>query len=235
MGIDSMGKASFFAGGKKAIPIMLGYAPLGLAFGVIAREKGLDVVQTALMSLLVFSGSGQFIGVGLLAAGASIPAILLTTFLVNLRYLLFSAAMAPHVRKMPSPVQSILAFGITDETFTLNMTEFDKKEADRDFMLGVNIFSHLSWIASTATGAAIGNVVGDINRFGFNFALPAMFIALLLMQIKDRDTVWVAAIAGVLSVGIRLLVPGSVNIITATVIAATLGVVLCRCRQKSTS
>lgn len=230
-----MGRASFIAGGKKAIPIMLGYAPLGLAFGVIAREKGLDVLQTALMSLLVFSGSGQFIGIGLLAAGASIPAILLTTFLVNLRYLLFSAAMAPHVKRMPSLVQSILAFGITDETFTLNMAEFNKKEANRDFMFGVNIFSHLSWIASTATGAAIGNIVGNVKQYGINFALPAMFIALLMMQIKDRNTVWVAVIAGALSIGIRLVTSSSVNIITATVIAATVGVVLCRCRQKSTS
>jgi len=229
-----LGRASFFAGGKKAIPIMLGYAPLGLAFGVIARGKGLDVPQTALMSLLVFSGSGQYIGVGLLAAGASIPAILLTTFLVNLRYLLFSAAMAPHVKKMPSLVQSILAFGITDETFTLNMAEFDKKEADRDFMLGVNIFSHLSWIASTAIGAAIGDMIPDINKYGMNFALPAMFIALLIMQIKDRNTVWVAVIAGVLAIGINLLTANGSSIIVATMIAATAGVFLCRSRQKST-
>lgn len=229
-----MGRASFIAGGKKAIPIMLGYAPLGLAFGVIAREKGLDVLQTALMSLLVFSGSGQFIGIGLLAAGASIPAILLTTFLVNLRYLLFSAAMAPHVKRMPSLVQSILAFGITDETFTLNMAEFNKKEANRDFMFGVNIFSHLSWIASTATGAAIGNIVGNVKQYGINFALPAMFIALLMMQIKDRNTVWVAVIAGVLAIGINLLTANGSSIIVATMIAATAGVFLCRSRQKST-
>lgn len=229
-----MGRASFFAGGKKAIPIMLGYAPLGLAFGVIAREKGLDVLQTALMSLLVFSGSGQYIAVGLLAAGASVPAILLTTFLVNLRYLLFSAAMAPYVKKMPSFVQSILAFGITDETFTLNMAEFDCKEADRDFILGVNIFSHLSWIVNSAIGAALGNIIGNVERFGVNFALPAMFVALLVVQIKDRNTVWVAVIAGLLSVGIRLITDSSVNIIAATVIAATVGVYLCQCRQKST-
>ncbi len=230
-----MGRVSFIAGAKQAVPIMLGYAPLGLAFGVIARGKGLDVVQTGLMSFLVFSGSGQYIGVGLLAAGASIPAILLTTFLVNLRYLLFSAAMAPYVKKMPSTMQSVLAFGITDETFTLNMAEFDKKEADRDFMLGVNVISHLSWIVSTVIGAAIGNMIPDINRFGMNFALSAMFIALLIMQIKDRNAVWVAVIAGVISVGISLVTDSGVNIIAATIVAATAGVFLCPQRQKSTS
>ncbi|MHB9095639.1 MAG: AzlC family ABC transporter permease, partial [Eubacteriales bacterium] len=148
-----MNGTGFVAGAKKSIPIMLGYTPLGLAFGVIAREKGLDVLQTALMSLTAFTGSGQFIAVGMLGAGAGIPAILLTNLLVNLRYLLFSAAMAPHVRKMPTVVQSVLAFGITDETFTLNMAEFDQGEPDSRFMLGVNLCSHLSWIVNSAIGA----------------------------------------------------------------------------------
>ncbi|ADG81785.1 AzlC family ABC transporter permease [Thermincola potens] len=229
-----MSRATFLAGGKKALPIMLGYTPLGIAFGVIAREKGLDVVQTALMSLTSFTGSGQFIAVGMLGAGASIPAILLTNFLVNLRYLLFSASMAPYVKKMPTWVQSILAFGITDETFTLNMAQFDKQEADRDFMLGVNFFSHLSWITNSAIGAALGNIIPDMDRFGVNFALPAMFIALLVMQVKNRINLWVAVISGLLSLTIALFTDSSVNIIIATVIAAAIGVVLCRDRQKST-
>lgn len=230
-----MDRVSFVNGAKRAVPIMLGYAPLGLAFGVIARSRGLDTLQTALMSLLVFSGSGQFIGVSLLGAGASVPAILLTTFLVNLRYLLFSAAMAPHVKKMPSLVQGVLAFGITDETFTLNMAEFDNREANRDFMLGINIASHLSWIANSTIGAAIGDMIPNINRYGINFALPAMFIALLIMQIKDRSTVWVAIIAGLVSVGIRMFTANGSNIIIATVVAATMGVIICRSKPKSTS
>lgn len=230
-----MNRTAFYAGAKKAIPIMIGYTPLGLAFGVIAREKGLDVWQVILMSLTSFTGSGQFIAVGMLGAGAGISAILLTNFLVNLRYLLFSAAMAPHVKKLPTLIQSILAFGITDETFTLNMTQFDKQEADRDFMLGVNIFSQLSWVVNSAIGVAVGNIIPNIDRFGISFALPAMFIALLLMQIKDRNTMLVAVIAGAISLAAAFITANSINIIIATVIAATIGVILCRCRQKSTS
>ncbi len=230
-----MSRKTFFAGAKKAIPIMLGYTPLGLAFGVVAREKGLDVLQTALMSLTSFTGSGQYIAVGMLGAGASIPAILFTIFLVNLRYLLFSASMAPHVKKLPTVVQAILAFGITDETFTLNMAEFDRQEADRDFMFGVNFFSHFSWIANSAIGAAIGKAIPNIDRFGVSFALPAMFIALLLMQIKDRNTKIVAIVAGGLSLLVSFFTQSSVNIIIATVIAATIGVGLCQYKQKSSS
>lgn len=235
MGDKNMNKSSFYSGARKAVPIMLGYAPLGVAFGVIAREKGLNVVQTALMSLTAFTGSGQFIAVGMLGAGASIYAILMTNFLVNMRYLLFSASMAPFVKKMPSSIQAVLAFGITDETFAVNMSEFDKRKPDHSFMLGVNMFSHLSWIANSAIGAAVGELIPDINRFGISFALQAMFIALLVLQVKDRRTLYVAIISGVLSVLIALTVNNSVNIIAATIIAATVGVFLCRSRQKSTS
>lgn len=229
-----MSKAAFFAGARKAVPIMLGYTPLGLAFGVIAREQGLNVLQTVLMSLTSFTGSGQFIAVGMLGAGTSLTAILLTNLLVNLRYLLFSASMAPHVKKIPSWVQAVLAFGITDETFTLNMVEFGKRGGDRDFILGVNIFSHLSWIVNSAIGAAVGNLIPDINRFGVNFALPAMFIALLAMQLKDRTTLWVSFFAGGISLGVFMLTQNGSHIIVATIIAAAIGVTLCR-RQKSTS
>ena len=229
-----MSKMSFFAGAKKSVPIMIGYMPLGLAFGVIAREKGLTVAQTALMSLTSFTGSGQFIAVGLLGAGAGIPTILLTNFLVNLRYLLFSASMAPIVRRMPSMIQAVLAFGITDETFAVNMAECDQRFADRDFMLGVNLFSHLSWTVNSALGAAAGNLFPDIDRYGVNFALPAMFIALLIWQIKDRNTFWVAVISGMISMILAAFSSNSLNIIAATVIAATIGVMLCRHRRKST-
>lgn len=230
-----MNRSSFFSGARKAVPIMLGYAPLGIAFGVIAREKGLNVVQTALMSLTAFTGSGQFIAVGMLGAGASISAVLLTNFLVNMRYLLFSASMAPFVKKMPSAIQAVLAFGITDETFAVNMSEFDKRKPDPGFIFGVNVFSHLSWIANSAIGAAVGDLIPDINRFGVSFALPAMFIALLVLQVKDRQTLYVALISGILSTIIALTLSASVNIIAATIIAATVGVFLCRSKQKSTS
>lgn len=230
-----MSRQSFFEGAKKAAPIMLGYTPLGIAFGVIARQKGLSVLQTALMSLTAFTGSGQFIATGMLGAGAGISAILVTNFLVNLRYLLFSASMAPFVRKMPVSVQALLAFGITDETFAVNMTEFDRREPDQHFMLGVNIFAHISWITNSAIGAAVGNMIPDINRYGVNFALTGMFIALLVLQVKNRRILQVAIISSIISVILAMVMNNGSNVIIATIIAATMGVVLCRSKQKSTS
>lgn len=231
-----MSKESLLLGVKKAIPIMLGYAPLGLAFGVVAREQGLNAWHAALLALTSFTGSGQFIAVGMLGAGASISSILIANFLVNLRYLLFSASMTPYVKKMPTFVQTILAFGITDETFAVNMTEFKEGKVDRDFILGVNFASHLSWITCCSVGTVVGEILPNIDRYGVSFALPGMFIALLVMQIKNRLMLWIALLAGGISLGLKILWPtSSTNIIIATIIAATIGVVLCPYKQKSTS
>ncbi|HEX3032458.1 MAG TPA: AzlC family ABC transporter permease [Bacillota bacterium] len=229
-----MSGSSFLQGAKKSVPIMLGYTPLGLAFGVVARTQGLSIWQTALMSLTSYTGSGQFIAVGMLGAGAGISAILLANMLVNLRYLLFSAAMTPYVSRIPAWLQALMSFGITDETFVVNMAQFDKQEADPGFILGVNTFAHLSWVLNSALGAAIGEMLPDINKFGVNYALTAMFIALLLLQIKDRVTMWVALLSGVFSLLIAHFFPGSSNIIMATVVAATIGVMVCRRKPKST-
>lgn len=231
-----MSKQSLLFGVKKGIPIMLGYAPLGIAFGVVAREQGLDIWQTALLSLTAYTGSGQFIAVGMLGAGASISAILIANFLVNMRYLLFSASMAPYVKKMPTFIQSILAFGITDETFAVNMNQFSEREADRDFMLGVNFAAHFSWVANSALGAAVGQALPNIDRYGVSFALPAMFIALLVMQVKSRLMLWMSVLAGAVSLVLKVLWPASsTNIIIATILAATIGVMLCPYKAKSTS
>lgn len=231
-----MSKQSLLDGVKKAIPIMLGYVPLGLAFGVVAREQGLNPWQSALLALTSFTGSGQFIAVGMLGVGASISSILIANFLVNLRYLLFSASMTPYVRKMPTFVQTIMAFGITDETFAVNMTEFKEGKVDRDFILGVNFASHLSWIASCTIGTLVGEILPNIDRYGVSFALPGMFIALLVMQVKNRLMLSIALLAGGISLALKILWPtSSTNIIIATIIAATIGVVLCPYKQKSTS
>ncbi|MGE5653154.1 MAG: AzlC family ABC transporter permease, partial [Bacillota bacterium] len=85
-------------GARAALPIVLGYVPIGLAFGVLAVQQGLGVPGIFLMSLIVYAGSAQFIATGMLAAGASPTAIIATTFLVNLRHLLMSASMSAHLR-----------------------------------------------------------------------------------------------------------------------------------------
>ncbi len=215
-----------FQGVKAALPIVLGYLPLGLAYGVLAREAGLNLWETVLMSVLVFAGSGQFIAVSLFSSGVAATAIVFTVFLINLRHLLFSASFVPHLRRFNPFYLALIATQITDETFAIAINHYSKHQAHLPYHFGLNLTAHMGWIMASLLGGMAGNLIGDPSYYGFNFALPAMFIILLVMQLKDRKTLLVAGLAATFSTAIVVFWPGNWNIIIATILAATLGVFL---------
>ncbi|MBO8170061.1 MAG: AzlC family ABC transporter permease [Thermoanaerobacteraceae bacterium] len=220
----SLQQQPFVQGMKAAVPIVLGYLPLGFAYGVLAREAGLSLFQTVMMSVLVYAGSGQFIAVSMIGAAVSAAAIIFTVFLVNLRHLLMSASFIPHLRHYSVPLLSFISYQITDETFAVAISHFKDHKANQAYHLGLNITAHTAWVVAGFLGGAFGNLITNPEQWGINFALPAMFIALLVMQVKDRQTLLVAVLAAVFSVAIKHLAAGSWNIIAATVVAATVGV-----------
>lgn len=194
-----MKRRDFLKGIKGATPIVLGFLPIGLAFGVLAVQAGLSIAEVFLMSLLVYAGSSQFIAVGLIGAGASIGAIIITTFLVNSRHILMSASLAPYMKKISNKLLTIIGFGVTDETFAVAIGEVPQVENKAGYFLGLSITSHLSWVASTVIGAIAGNLIPNPEVLGLHFALPAMFIGLLVLQLSNRLSYLIAAIALVLS------------------------------------
>ncbi|APC08408.1 AzlC family ABC transporter permease [Neomoorella thermoacetica] len=216
----------FTQGFRAALPIVLGYLPLGFAYGVLAREAGFSLWETVLLSVFLYAGSGQFIAVSLFSNGVALAAIIFTVFLVNLRHLLFSASFVPHLRRFKPAVLALLAAEITDETFAVAISHYADHDPRLPYHFGLHLTAHSSWVLASLLGGLAGNLIGDPARFGFNFALPAMFIILLVMQLKDKKTLLVAGLAAVFSVAIALVWPGNWNIILATVLAATLGVIL---------
>jgi len=219
-------RKEFLSGVKAALPIVFGYIPVGMAFGVLAAQIGLTVSEVFFMSLLVYAGSGQFVAVSLMSAGASAVAIIFTTFLVNSRHILMSAALVPHVRNIPRWSLPLISYGITDETFAVAMGEVTKENKGELFFLGLNITSQSFWILSTVIGASIGNIIPDPRAFGLHFAMPAMFIALLIMQIKNKKGILLAMLAIGLSILFKSILPGNWNIILATILTATIGVMI---------
>lgn len=209
---------------KSAFPIVLGYLPLGFVYGVLAREAGLDLFTTVLMSVFVYAGSAQFIAVSLLASGAAALSIIFTTFLVNLRHLLMSASLVPYLRRYHPSFLALLSAEITDETFAMAMAHYADHKPSLLYHFTLHLTSHFSWVLASFLGGLSGNLLGDTSRLGFNFALPAMFIILLTLQLKNKKTLLVAGIAGALSVAIALFLPGNWNIILAACLAATIGV-----------
>lgn len=214
-------------GATAAWPICLGYFPIGLALGVLAQQAGLPWWSVAMMSVLVFAGSAQFICVAMLAADASTAAIILTTFIVNLRHTLMSSALAVYLSGVNRRFLSLFAYGITDESFAVNMARFRDGGWDRWRALVVNHLANTTWFAATVTGSLVGQFVPQ-GAFGIDYALTGMFICLLVFQLQGRIYILTGLIAATISVIWYLLIPGDSYIVGASVCAATAGYLLKR-------
>ena len=215
------------AGLKAAWPICVGYLPIGLAFGVLAQKASLSLVEIGLLSLLVFAGSSQFIAVSMLNAGSPILPIVLTTFMVNLRHLLMSSSLAVYLRRLGRGWLSLFAYGVTDESFAVNLTRFRLGTWHWQQALVVNQIANAAWVGSSLLGGVAGQFIPS-GAFGIDYALIAMFLCLLVFQLRGGLYTVTAAVAGVLAVVLALLLPGNLHIIIASVLAATIGFALRR-------
>ncbi len=204
----------------------MGYVPIGFAYGVLAQQAGLSTRNSVLMSLLVYAGSAQLIAVGLFATGAPALSLILTTFVVNLRHLLMSAALSPYMRHWRKGELAAFAYELTDESFAVHIAQFPETTPPKAEVFAVNVTAQLSWILGSWLGAVAGQLIADVKPLALDYALPAMFIALLVMQIKDKKHVLVAATTGLLAVALTLGGLGHWAVILAALIGATLGVVL---------
>ncbi|MHB8090296.1 MAG: AzlC family ABC transporter permease [Syntrophales bacterium] len=223
--------STFRKGFAAAWPVCLGYIAVGLAFGVIARKAGLQPLEVGLMSLLVYAGSSQFIAAAMIGSGAGLLPIVLTTFVVNLRHLLMSSALSLHLRELSGPQTALFAYGVTDESFAVNSALFRQGNWNWKTALVVNQISNLAWVASTIAGSLIGSFVPD-GALGLDYALTAMFICLLVFQVRDSLHAFAALLSGILAVAIALFVPGNYHVILASFFAATIGLILRR-RKKA--
>lgn len=224
--MDTFTKGNRTSEALKAVwPICLGYIPVGMAFGVLARKAGLTPPEIALMSVLVFAGSSQFIAVSMISAGAAAGEIILTAFVVNLRHLLMSSSLAVFLGKEKRTKLSLLAYGVTDESFAVNTARFRQGDWDADRALIVNQVANLAWIVSTVIGGYGGQFIPE-RAFGIDYALIAMFICLLIFQLRGRKYVITAIIAGASALVLSMILPGNSYIVPAAVFAATLGLVL---------
>lgn len=228
---NSVNDDSFLQGVRDCIPTLFGYISIGLAFGVVGIASHLSVLEIALLSILVYAGAAQFIFCALILSGSPASAIIITIFVVNLRHLLMSLSVAPYLTRYS--VLRNIGFGtlLTDETFGVAMTK--SMQADKLYarwMDGLNITAYSFWIASCIAGAFLGQWVASPEKWGLDFALIAMFIALLVLQLSNvgKGKVWhYLKLIGWMAVcmyTLSFLVPSYVAVLIATVIVATIGV-----------
>lgn len=212
----------FLQGVKESYPIVLGYIPIGIAFGVLASSIGISPLGVLFISLVLFAGSAQFILVTMLASFASGISIVFTIFIVNFRHFLMSSAYSKYFKNDQLGVLAFLSFFITDESFAIgiNKAKYKNEEFNKSYLFGVELSGYFTWAIVTTLGAFAGNLIKDFSAFGLDFALPAMFIGLLALLIKNKKDLLVCAIAGVLSVLLSLTFLSGFTVIIAALVAA---------------
>jgi 4-azaleucine resistance transporter AzlC len=214
----------FRHGFRAMMPLWLGVAPFGLAYAVIARDAGLSLVETQALSLLVFAGSSQVSAVGLLARGAGSLEIVLTTFLLNVRHVLYGMSLG---RRVPMSARERLvgAFFLTDEAYGVSVA---RGARTFPFVLGAELSLFLTWNVATLAGALLGGVIPDPERLGVDFVFPVAFLALLVPLLRRRADVIVAVFAGAIAWALAHGLPGGLPVLVAGAAGALLGALLTR-------
>ncbi|MEK5425173.1 AzlC family ABC transporter permease [Cytobacillus sp. FSL R7-0680] len=184
----------FRKGVQAGVSIAIGYAPVALTFGLLAKTTGLSFIETVLMSMIVFAGASQYIALSLISLGTSTFEIIFTTFIVNIRHFLMSTALNEKAEDDRLMKKALYSFGITDESFSVIATKDGVQKTG--FILGVNIIGYMSWVTFTALGFVVGANLPQVLQESMTVALYAMFIGLLVPSMKgSAKVVYLAAIA----------------------------------------
>jgi predicted branched-subunit amino acid permease len=214
----------FWLGFRALFPLYLGVVPFALAFAVTARAAGLSVWETQALSLFVFAGSSQFSAAQLFGSGASGVAIILTTFLLNVRHALYGLSLAREV-PMNTWQRVVGGFFLTDEGYGVLLASRYRSFA---FLLGGELSLYIAWNAFTLIGALAGSLVPDPSSIGVDFVFPLSFLALLLPLLRVRAEIVVAVFSGVLAWLLSSRAPGGLPILVTGIAGSLLGAWLTR-------
>lgn len=192
----------------------------GTVFGGLAVQAGLRPLEVWGMSLLVFAGAAQFLAVPMLADGAPAAVIVITTYVINMRHYLMAATLAPAFRGFRRPWLALVAHGINDESFAIAVA--NRNPPDPWFFLGSVAAVASSFLAGVPVGTQLGGLVADPTRWGLDFAFPAVFLALVAVQLRERADWLVALASAAVAVGVALVLPGNWHIVIAGVAVSAL-------------
>jgi 4-azaleucine resistance transporter AzlC len=202
-------RAGVIRGMRDIAPLMLGMLPYGMAFGLAAVQTGLPPWQALAMSGLVFAGSSQFAALDLWLAPQNLVPILLTTFAINARHLLYGAALYPWLRGTATAERLPIVAVLTDSTWVYATQAEARGERDAGVLLGAGALTWVVWVLSTAVGAYLGGTIPNPKTYGIDVVMAAFFAASLTGLWKGPATLkpWSAAAAAGL-LGLWVLPPG---------------------------
>jgi 4-azaleucine resistance transporter AzlC len=196
----------------------------GSVFGGLAVQAGLSRLEIWAMSVFVFAGASQFVAVPMIAAGATPLAVIVTTYVVNMRHYLMAATLAPSFRAFPRPWLALVAHVVNDESFAVAVSR------DRPPLAWVYLGSAVAiagaFVGGVVLGTELGGLVERPERYGLDFAFPAVFLSLVAVQLRRRADWLVAVAAAALAVVVSLRVPGSWHIVIAGVVVSGVAALL---------
>jgi 4-azaleucine resistance transporter AzlC len=200
-------------------PVFVTALVVGVAFGLTARQSGLSIIETSATSVVVFAGASQFVMVDLLRTGTPTPLIVLTVLLLNARHFLMAAALRPFVAKAPLVRRVGLAYLLTDETFALAIGWFRRGHDDLTYYTVFGAMMWFAWNTGTLLGATFGAEIQDPQRYGVDFAITAVFVAIVGIGVRHRGDVAVAIVAALVAAALRLLGASAVAVVIAGALA----------------
>lgn len=216
--------ASVREGAISALPLIFGFFPVSMAFGLLSKSVGVSFAESCLFSIMVFAGASQFMALDLIKAGAAAGNIILATFLLNLRHLMMSASLSVRLKEIKRHWLIFIAFGITDETFSVSSLRNKKLEVP--FLITLHSLPYCSWVLGTAVGYTAGAVLPASLRDSLGIGLYSMFMALLMPEVKKSLSVlFLSVFSGMIYAAITYfsILPSSWSLIASIVIAAGAG------------
>ena len=217
-------RSAYINGLRDQFPFMLGHIPFGMITGAAAISAGVDPLLAMAMSVIMFAGTAQLAAISLMAQHAPGGIVVLTVLVVNLRTMMYSAAVAPYFRHTPRLRKWLFAYLLTDPAFALLTTKFDKHRVPSHvdaYYFGVTSAMWCGWQTSVAVGVFAGTLVPA--KWSLDFAIPLVFLSLVLPALQTRNH-WAAAIAASVAAAFCTSLPLKLGLIAAAVTGVLVGV-----------
>ena len=221
-----MNRSNFWGGVRAVSPLILGGFPFGLIYGVLALDAGLSPAEAQSMSWMVFAGTSQFLAAQLVHEVVPGMVIVFTIAIVNLRHMLYSASMAPYLKKLSSGWKLLLAYLLTDEAYAVTIKHYEETvdhSHSHWFFLGAALALWGEWQIGTGLGIAVGEILPA--DWLLDFAMPLTFIAIVVPMLKSRSYVGAAVSAGAVAVA-AVDLPYSTGLLAAAIAGIMVGLIL---------
>ncbi|GAK47627.1 branched-chain amino acid transporter [Secundilactobacillus oryzae JCM 18671] len=211
---------------RVSMPLNLSYIPIGLACGILLHAAGFNTLLTAMVSVVIFSGGAQFMIASMLTINAPLLSIVLMLFFLELRYALLGSSLSRYLQGQSHKFIFTFAFSMNDENYAVNYLKFatDKKWDGRQALM-VEHYSLLFWSVSNVIGSLVGSAL-KIDLSVVHFALTALFLYMIVMQIKNRLTLLICVLSAFLAAFFLIITKSTLGLVISTLIASFIGFLL---------